>query len=145
MKFVLLSQIFYEKYDGYKEILRKKDRPYCVILLKLDDINIAIPLRSHIKHRYAFLTNKEMRAGLDYTKAVIVDLDCDIDKTRRAFIRSDEYKVLLGNDYLIKTGFLRFLKKYKGALLKPSLPENKYLVEASSLQYFKEEIARIKL
>ena len=144
MKFVLLSKEFYEKYNGYREILQKKDRPYCVILLKLDDINIAIPLRSHIKHRYAFLTNKEMRAGLDYTKAVIVNLDSDIDKTRRAFIRSDEYKELLGKEYLIKKGFLRFLKKYKRALIKPDLPENKYLVEASSLQYFKEEIVHIK-
>ncbi len=144
MKFVLLSKEFYEKYNGYREILQKKDRPYCVILLKLDDINIAIPLRSHIKHRYAFLTNKKMRAGLDYTKAVIVNLDSDIDKTRRAFIRSDEYKELLGKEYLIKKGFLRFLKKYKRALIKPDLPENKYLVEASSLQYFKEEIVHIK-
>lgn len=140
MKFVLLSQAFYDKYIECKEILRKKDRPYCVILLQINNVNVAIPFRSHIKHKYAFFTNKKVLAGLDYTKSVVVDLDIDIDLSRKAFIRPEEYKNLLGKDYEIRKGFLRFVKRYRKALYKQELPENKYLVQASTLQYFKEVV-----
>lgn len=143
MKFVLLSQAFYDKYSECKEILRKKDRPYCVMLLQINDINFAIPFRSHIKHKYAFFTNKAELAGLDYTKSVVIDINTDIDMARRAFIREDEYKNLFGKDYEVQRGFLRFMKRYKKALRKPDLPENKYLVQASALQYFEDVIKRV--
>lgn len=59
MKFVLLSQAFYDKYSECREILKKKDRPYCVMILQIGNNTMAIPLRSHIKHKYAFFTNKD--------------------------------------------------------------------------------------
>ena len=144
MKFVLLSQAFYDKYSECEEILKKKDRPYCVMILQIENNTIAIPLRSHIKHKYAFFTNKEALAGLDYTKSVIINLDTDIDATRKAFVRKDEYKNILGREYAIKQGLLKFIKRYKKALLRPDLPENRYIVQNTALQYFQEYLVEIE-
>ena len=83
-------------------------------------------------------------AGLDYTKSVIINLDTDIDTTRKAFVRKDEYKNLLGREYDIKQGLLKFIKRYKKALLKPELPENKYIVQNTALQYFQEYLVEIE-
>lgn len=144
MKFVLLSQAFYDKYSECREILKKKDRPYCVMILQIGNNTMAIPLRSHIKHKYAFFTNKESLAGLDYTKSVIINLDTDIDTTRKAFIRKDEYKNVLGQEYVIKQGLLKFIKRYQKALLRPDLPGNRYIVQNTALQYFREYLVEIE-
>ena len=88
MKYIFLNKKFYEDYDviNYPEIEHKLNRPYVQILLKIGSIMFAIPLRSHIKHKYAYFTDKNQKYGIDYTKAVIVS-DNYIDKDTTPHIR----------------------------------------------------------
>ena len=144
MQYALLAQKFYQKHQHHKEILQKPNRPYCIIVIKINNLDIGIPFRSRIKHKYAFFTVKPKKdivgGGLDYTKAVVLNLQNDIDYTRKAFIRPSDYKVLLGREYRIKEGFTKFLKIYIEAVKNPDLPENKGILQNSSLQYFHAEL-----
>ena len=137
--------MFYQKHQCHKEILKKVNRPYCIVVIKINNIDIGIPFRSNIKHKYAYYTerrqdNKLSRAGLDYTKAVVINLNEDVDTTRKAQIRKEDYKVLLGKEYIVQKGFEKFLAKYKEAVLYPNRDENKFILANSALQYFHSEL-----
>lgn len=141
----MLSNLFYQKHQCHKEILKKVNRPYCIVVIKINNIDIGIPFRSNIKHKYAYYTerrqdNKLSRAGLDYTKAVVINLNEDVDTTRKAQIRKEDYKVLLGKEYIVQKGFEKFLAKYKEAVLYPNRDENKFILANSALQYFHNEL-----
>ena len=47
-----LSDKFYETHphDTYNEIEKKSDRPYLVMLLKIDNNTFAIPFRTNVNH-----------------------------------------------------------------------------------------------
>lgn len=72
---VFLSKKFYEDHPlaEYAEFERKANRPYIVLLVKIEDRVWGIPFRSHIAHEYAFWTDREKRCGIDYSKAVVID------------------------------------------------------------------------
>jgi protein AbiQ len=57
MEFHRLSAAFYTQFSQCEEILTKEDRPYYVLLLELDGLVYAIPLRSHITHPYCFIAD----------------------------------------------------------------------------------------
>lgn len=68
MEFHRLSAVFYVKFGQYEEILTKESRPYYVLLLELDGLTYAIPLRSHITHSYCFIADNSagQNRGLDW-------------------------------------------------------------------------------
>ena len=74
MRFHRLSATFYKQFGHNEEILSKADRPYYVLLLELDSLTYAIPLRSHITHPYCFIADNSFgkNNGLDYSKAVVI-------------------------------------------------------------------------
>ena len=74
MKYIFLSKKFYDDYrhELYPEIECKENRSYVLLLIKIDNLEYAIPFRSHIKHNYAFFTNKENLCGIDYTKSIVI-------------------------------------------------------------------------
>ena len=84
MRYVFLSTKFYQQYNSsnYPEIEQKIDRPYVMLIVKIDNLTFAIPFRSHIKHQYAFMTDKINACGIDYSKAVIVLYPDYIDNSR---------------------------------------------------------------
>lgn len=142
---MLLSTLFYQKHQNHKEVLKKVNRPYCIVVIRVNNIDVGIPFRSNIKHKYAYYTERKQegnlsRAGLDYTKAVVINTSEDIDTTRKAQIRKEDYKVLLGKDYLVQKGFEKFLAKYKEAVKYPDRDENKIILANSALQYFHREL-----
>jgi len=51
-----LSEEFYNKYgvSDYPEIEHKVQRPYMVILVKIEDNTFALPLRTNIKHNSCY-------------------------------------------------------------------------------------------
>ena len=57
MKFHRLSAAFYYKYSELDEILTNENRPYYVLILELENLTYAIPLRSHISHPYCFIAD----------------------------------------------------------------------------------------
>lgn len=133
MKLIILSENFYAKYKNCKEVLKKENRPYYCITIKVEGHTFAIPLRHHIRHAYAFFTIAD--AGLDFTKAVIVD-DSSFISDDQPTIDSKEWNTIRSNEDTIFKGFSRYIRQYKRALLKKDNPRSVRLIQYSSLQYF---------
>lgn len=74
IRFAFLSDTFFEDYPASRcpEIEQKRNRPYVVVFISVGERTFAIPMRSHIRHPHAFLTDKVNRCGVDYTKAVVI-------------------------------------------------------------------------
>jgi len=140
MKYIFLTSQFYADYSTYTEIEKKNDRPYVQVFIKLNNVNFAIPLRSNIKHEYAFWTDKPNRCGVDFSKAVVIEDKKYIDLTKKPYIRPNEYKVLIGKDYDIEKGLIKYIKDYKKAKLNPNNHKKRLLIKCSTMQYFEKYI-----
>lgn len=133
MKLIILSTLFYAKYQGCPEIMKKSDRPYYCVSVKIDSREFAIPLRHHINHPYAFITIGER--GIDYSKAVLIDDPSYIspDKPR---IDSVEWRILQKNENRIFYEFRKYVGQYRRALLHKDNPRSENILRFSTLQYF---------
>ena len=142
MRYVYLTEQFYIDYDekNYSEIERKSLRPYIMIKINVCGFDCGIPLRSSVKHSHVFWTNKIERCGVDYSKAVIISNQAYIDNIKKPHIRPVEFKFLRGKEYLIKTGFKKYIKDYKEAFERIDIEKNKILCQMSTLQYFHKEL-----
>ncbi|MDR3336732.1 MAG: hypothetical protein LBT16_05955 [Treponema sp.] len=143
MQFFRLTPVFYAHYGQCEEILNKESRPYYVLLLKVDSLTYAIPLRSHITHPYCHIANNAIKSGLDYSKAVIIT-----DRTRYVdpapvTIRQNEFEVLKQRGFLITKQFTSYVSLYKKEIRRrlqnPALPKSG-LCRYSSLKYFHKEL-----
>jgi protein AbiQ len=143
MHFFRLTPLFYAQYGQYEEILNKESRPYYVLLLEVDALTYAIPLRSHITHPYCHIAGNAIKSGLDYSKAVIIT-----DRTRYVdpapvTIRQNEFDVLKQRGFLITKQFTSYVSLYKKEIRRrlqnPALPESG-LCRYSSLKYFHKEL-----
>ena len=140
MRFAFLSDKFYEDYPAnrYPEIEQKRNRPYVVVFITIGERIFAIPMRSHIRHPHAYLTDKVNQCGVDYTKAVvIIDEQKYIDSVKQPHIRPNEFDALRGKEYRIQCGMQKYIEKYKKAKLSEK-ETDKILVRCSTLQYFEE-------
>lgn len=141
MRFVFLSSTFYQTYSDCHEILLKDHRPYVLALIVVKQITYAIPLRSNIRHEYAYFTDKANHCGIDYSKAVVItDAITQLDDSRSPHIRQNEFDALRGKDYLIQKGMQKYVQVYKRALREKQIQANQALLEKSTLQYFHTEI-----
>ena len=140
MDFYFLSDSFYEDYKDCREILLKDNRPYTQVVLEVSNILFAIPLRTHIPHINAYFTDKIKKCGLDFSKAVIIQKDEYINRENKAKVNKEEYKFLLGKDFEVKMGMLRYINEYKKAKANLNIPRNKTLCEYSTLQYYEKYI-----
>lgn len=133
MKIVKLSESFYKKYSGCHEIMKKEDRPYYCLQVRIRETTFAIPFRHHIKHQHAFITIAE--AGLDYTKAVVIADESMIspDPVR---IETAEWNFLKGHEDHVYAGFLKYLRLYQKALRNQGVPKYQKIIQYSALQYF---------
>ena len=139
MKYIFLTDEFYEDYKNCAEIEQKRFRPYIMLLVKIDDMTFALPLRSHIKHKYSYITDKNNNCGVDYSKAVIILKEDYIDKNRKPILRENEHKALLGKEYIITKEFKKYLNDYKKAVSKNTERLN-YMYKYCTLQYFNKEL-----
>lgn len=139
-RFIFLSEDFYQAYPSaqYPEIEQKKTRPYIQILVEIDEIKFAIPLRSDIHHPHVLWTDKKNHCGLDFSKAVVITDKKYIDGEREPHLRQNEFNALKGKDFKIKQKMQKYIEKYKKAKEKPEDIVNKTLLEYSTLQYFEE-------
>lgn len=115
MKYIFLSQKFYNYYSNCSELEQKQDRPYIMLLVKIDNLTFALPLRSNIKHKYAYFSDKTNNCGADFSKAVVISKPEFIDNNRKPKIRKNEYKALENKEYLIALRFKSYLADYKKA------------------------------
>lgn len=138
MNFFLLENEFYNDYSNCPEILTKTSRPYIVFLINLNNLTFAVPVRSHITHKYSIKTvgNK----GLDFSKAVVINDRQRYISRKHAHIDNYEYQIIMGQKWRITQKMMDYINKYKKALKNTSIPANKILCESSSLQYFHAEL-----
>ncbi|MCL2067648.1 MAG: hypothetical protein FWG99_09315 [Treponema sp.] len=144
MKFYRLSAAFYRKYCQFDEILTKENRPYYVLLLELDGLTYAIPLRSHITHPHCFIADNTagLNSGVDYSKAVVITEKQFIDSSQ-VTIRQNEFNIYKKREYHIRKQFSSYVAHYKKEvrrrLLNPTIPISA-LCRFSSLKYFHKEL-----
>ena len=141
-KFVFLSKEFYARHEEqqHTEIEQKQDRPYIQVCVEVDGVQYAVPMRSHIKHKFVLWTDKANGCGLDFSKAVVVESPGDIDDTKKPYIRDNEFASLIGKEYIIETKLRKYIEKYKKARDNLSLDRNRILCKFSTLQYFEDYI-----
>ena len=133
MKLIILSDIFYTKFDGCSEILDKENRPYICLTLKIDNKQYALPLRHNIRHPFCFHTTAP--AGIDYTKAIVIESQSYIaaDNPR---IDTREWNMIKKNEHKIIYGFKKYLNQYRRALRNPDNPRSIPFLRYSALRYF---------
>ena len=142
MEYTFLSEKFYKNYphDKYPQMEIKVDRPYAHVHVSAYGRLFCIPLRSNVDHPHAFFTNKKAKCGVDYSKAVVITDEDYIDRTRKAYLRPNEYKKLRGKDYTIKQQFESYVELYKRAKVDETVDHREEILAFSTLQYFEEYI-----
>jgi protein AbiQ len=145
MEFHRLSAAFYSQFGQYEEILKKEERPYYVLLLELDGLTYAIPLRSHITHPYCFIADNSsgQNRGLDYSKAVVIINSFQYIDPSPVTIRQHEYNIYKQREHLIRKQFSSYVSMYKKEIRRrlknPTLPVS-VLCHYASLKYFHREL-----
>ena len=116
-----------------------------MLILEIDGITYAIPLRSNISHSYCFIADDSsgQRRGLDYSKAVVItDVNLYIDPAPIT-IQQKEYNFLKQKEFLIRRQFSSYVVMYKKEVLRhqknPALPVSA-LLHYASLKYFHKEL-----
>lgn len=133
MKFIFLSDAFYDAYEQYSEILEKRSRPYVCLEVCIDGMRFAIPLRHHITHNHAFFTVGD--AGLDYTKAIVIKNNRMIaDEAPQIDQRT--FNALKGKEAVIIRGMHKYYKLLQNALKYQNSPRYTRILEYSALKYF---------
>ena len=141
-----LSDYFAYKYpeSEYPEFEHKINRPYVVLLLKIDGHTFAIPFRTNMNHKYGYKFIHSGRdtktcTGLDFTKVVLVDDEKLLGDD--AIIDNKEYLELSKKHYFIRKKFIRYYdnyKKYLNGELNEYYQSKPYIF--STLNYYKKEL-----
>jgi len=140
MQLKFLTEQYYIDYAQYSEMEQKPTRPYAIVLVRAMGYDFAVPFRSNIKHAYAFWTDRENHCGLDYSKAMIVDVGRHVRLDSRPVIRKIEFKALVGKDTDVVNGLCRYIQIYKDAVARPDHPRSKMVLQCSTLKYFHKEL-----
>ena len=144
MKFLFLTEQFYDDYKSCSEIEQKSTRPYTQVYTRINGVQFAIPLRSKITHKeHVLWTDKENSCGLDFSKAVVIVDDKYIDKNKKPHIRQNEFDSLRGKEYIVKKKMLKHIADYKKAKTALHIKRNKLLCQYSTMQYFEEYFENI--
>lgn len=112
MDLVFLSEEFYSDFGHYEEILTKEKRPYIMLLVCYNNLDFAVPFRSNVNHPHAFITSKENKNGIDFSKSVIITDKKYIVTDKNIKIREDEFKYIKDKKYEIKKQFSSYISKY---------------------------------
>lgn len=122
-----LSESFFERNTHLVQILDQEKSPkslrgYAVVTITIFDHIFAIPLHSNIRGK-GFVLKKQriiinngryidLKKGLDYQKAVILQ-DIKQDLAERSFIiPNDEYLMIQNNEQAIYDSFKAYVEKY---------------------------------
>jgi protein AbiQ len=146
MEFHRLTPAFHAQYGQCEEILSKESRPYYVLLLELDGLTYAIPLRSHIRHPFCYIADNSTgeNSGLDYSKAVVITDKALFIDPAPVTIRQNEFNVFKQREYRITQQFSSYVSNYKKEVRRraetPAIPVSS-LCRYSSLKYFHKELS----
>ena len=107
------------------------------VLIELNDLKIAIPLRANIKHKYVYWTNKQEKCGLDFTKSIVIEDLSYIDYKNKPIIRQEEFDFLKDKNYIVMKKMEKYIKDFFLKNEKELCNRDLDKTEKSSLKYFK--------
>ncbi|MBO5529273.1 MAG: hypothetical protein J6A47_08185 [Bacilli bacterium] len=112
-----LSKEFYKAYphSKYPEMEAKENRPYVVLLVEINKIQFAIPLRTNIRHSYCYKFKTSDRktdsiTGVDYSKAVVISKVSYLGEATD--INDKEYLELQQKTFFIINKFKKYVDDY---------------------------------
>ena len=112
-----LSKEFYKAYphSKYPEMEAKENRPYVVLLVEINKIQFAIPLRTNIRHSYCYkfkTSDRETKSstGIDFSKAVVISKDSYLGE--KTDINDKEYLELQQKTFFIISKFRKYVNDY---------------------------------
>jgi hypothetical protein len=112
-----LTKEFYKDYphDKYPEMESKLGRPYVVLLLEINGIKFAIPLRTNIRHNYCYKFKTSDRqtnstTGIDYSKAIVISNNRYLGEVTD--INDKEYLELQEKAFFIINKFKKYVSDY---------------------------------
>ena len=109
-----------------------------------NNLDFAIPFRSNINHNHYYKTSDSIKAGIDYSKSVIILDNKYIDSINKPVIRKDEAKKVIGKGGIIKKGFIEYIDKYiisiDNLVNGNGSPKDYYLCKYSTLQNFHTQL-----
>jgi len=124
MKLKKLDHAFYANHGHLKEALdnhdgnweKGKTRGYGVVVIQLNQLTFAIPLRTNIKHSAAYITLKSNQPGvkgkgLDFSKALLISDPAYVADVPFK-IPPAEFKKLRGKERFITEKFEKYVKHY---------------------------------
>lgn len=85
------------------------------VYIEIDGVQFAIPLRSEIHHPHVIWTDKANHCGVGLSKAVVISDESFIDLVTEPHLRQNEFDVLRGKDFKIKTKMKKYIADYKKA------------------------------
>lgn len=140
-----LSADFFKDYNSidFPEIENKHNRPYMVLVIKIENNIFALPLRTNIRHNYGYKFKNSDRetassTGIDYTKAIIINDQKYIGE--QTFINSSEYIEIDRNKNSIVCGFKRYLEGYIEYFRNGGSSYTTKRYQYTALQYFHAEL-----
>ena len=112
-----LSNEFYKDYPStlFPEMEHKLGRPYVVLLIRLNDLQFAIPFRTNIRHAYCYKFSTSNRptdsdTGIDFSKAVVITKNDYLDDI--SDINKKEYIELESKAFFIFKQFTKYVNDY---------------------------------
>jgi protein AbiQ len=123
MKLKKLDNSFYSANTHLKQALDNingswdagKIRGYGVVVIEVNELTFAIPLRSNITHSASYITannqNRGIKKGLDFSKALLIHSPTYISNEQYG-IDKDEYKKLQNKERHITHKFGKYVEKY---------------------------------
>ena len=144
-----LSKEFYKAHphSEYPEMETKENRPYVVLLVNINDIKFAIPLRTNIRHSYCYKFKTSDRetdsiTGIDYSKAVVISKDSYLGEVTD--INDKEYLELQQKTFFIINKFKKYVNDY---INYKKHGGNEYVAKRyafSTLKYFDDILLNVK-
>lgn len=139
LQYVHLTNQFYIDYSHCKEAMQDPDRQYLHVLTKYKGNTYVIPFRSHINHRYCFKFAANDTKGLDYSKAMIINDNKYIIKSKKN-IPQYQHDLIVRKESMIVRQFFKYVKDYCKAVQKNDVNALNRMGKFSTLQYFHEEL-----
>lgn len=144
-----LSKEFYNAYphNEFPEMEAKLGRPYVVLLVKINNVKFAIPLRTNIRHSYCYKFKTSDRGtdsitGIDYSKAVVISKDSYLGEVTD--INDKEYLELQQKTFFIINKFKKYVNDY---INYKKHGGNEYVAKRyafSALKYFDDILLNVK-
>ena len=114
MRFVLLRYDYLTQHPTIEAL--DKSRPHAIVLIEVNELQFAIPLRTNLTHKHGLKTVKT--GGLDYSKALLIFDESDISRDIK-LESPEEFRAINEREAKIVKDFTKYVNRYVTARRKP--------------------------